>query len=206
MVAEEISINSLICITTLSWSPVLVNYLILNFALHVMCSETGIAVEILQTSSRVSLLPHTHTHTGTYETRRTRICAHKTHKKNDTDTQVTRSLLLTPWLEACRRTGLTTHTLTPCSANLCHTALPVLRSQWLRKKKTKLKNTLLTLVLGCHLTYTECISNSWEYLVSACSILRLHAHPGSHFRLLKACILKQSQAKMNFHSIQEFEL
>jgi len=59
----------------------------------------------------------------------------------------------------------------------------------------KLKNTLLTLVLGCHLTYTECISNSWEYLVSACSILRQHAHPGSHFRLLKACILDQSQAE-----------
>ncbi len=91
------------------------NHLIVSFALQVLCSETGAAVEILQASSRVSLLHHTHTsssamtRTGTYETRHTRTCAHKTQEKM-TDTQVTHSLVLTPWLEACRRTGLTTHT------------------------------------------------------------------------------------------------
>lgn len=51
------------------------------------------------------------THTQTYMKP---AHAHTKHTKNDKDTQVTHSLL-TPWLEACRRTGLTTHT---------HPALP----------------------------------------------------------------------------------
>lgn len=141
-------------------------------------------MEILQVaSSRASIFYKTQLqwHTGTYETRniylhKTYLSTHKTFRWH------------TAWfshLEACRHTGLTarTHPALPAS-------LTVLFLCWaLSVRGKKLKNTLLTLVLGCHLTYTECISNSWEHLVSARSILRPHAHPGSHFRRLKECIL-----------------
>lgn len=93
--------------------------------LNLLCStgnalHCGAAVEILQASSRVSLLHHmlssAMTHTQTHMKPDRRAHAHIKHtKKNDKDTQVTHSFLLTPWLEACRRTGLTTHT---------HPALP----------------------------------------------------------------------------------
>lgn len=128
------------------------------------------------------------TYTQTHMKPDRRAHAHTKHKKWQRHTGDTQ---LAYTLAGGLQTHRSDHSHTPCSANLCHTALPVPSSQ----REKNWKNTLLTLVLGCHLTYTECISNSWEYLVSACSILRLHAHPGSHFRLLKACTLEQSQAK-----------
>ncbi len=126
----------------------------------------------------LSPTPHTHAFkcNDTHRHIWNQTHAHTKHTKNDRHTGDTQlgSHTLAGGLQTHRSDHSHTHTHTPCSANLCHTALPVPSSQWQREKK--LKNTLLTLVLGCHLTYTECISNSWEYLVSACSILRLHAH------------------------------
>lgn len=148
-----------------------------------------------------------HTHTDTYETRQTCTCAHKTHKKmTKTHTQVIHSLLLTPWLEACRHTGLTTHTHPALPTSV--TLLFLYRALSGREEKTvkKKKKTPCWLWFSGVTSPTQNVLVTPEYLVSACSILRSHAHPGSHFRLLKACILEQSQAEMNFQSIQELEL
>lgn len=145
--------------------------------LNLLCStgnalNCGAAVEILQASSRVSLLHHSlssaMTHTQTHMKPDRRAHAHIKHTKkwqsNTGDRQLA-SYTLAGGLQTHR----SDHSHTPCSANLCHTALPVQSSQWQREKKNeekKKKNTLLTLVLGCHLTYTECISNSWVPCVS----------------------------------------
>lgn len=71
----------------------------------------------------LSPTPHTHafkcndTHRHIWNQTHTHMRTQNTQKM--TDTQVTHSLVLTPWLEACRRTGLTTHTHTHT-----HPALP----------------------------------------------------------------------------------
>lgn len=143
--------------------------------LNLLCStgnalHCGAAVEILQASSRVSLLHHmlssAMTHTQTHMKPDRRAHAHIKHTKKMTKTHRwhTAFFLHPGWRLADAPVWPLTHTLLCQPLSNCSSCIE--RSVAEGKKLKKKKNTLLTLVLGCHLTYTECISNSWVPCVS----------------------------------------